>query len=189
VVAATHRDLRARVAERLFREDLYFRLSVFPIRIPPLRERSGDVEILARHFVDRYCREMKKPLLRLSPEAVEVLRTYPWPGNVRELQNCVERAVILCEGDTLHTRNLSLPEPADSASSSTPRDDPWTRIDLSGSLPDVLRRVTAEAERRSISAAVSATAGDPHRTAELLGVPVRFVQQKVKEFGLGSSRA
>ena len=190
VVAATHRDLRVRVAERLFREDLYFRLSVFPIRIPPLRERSGDVEILARHFVDRYCREMKKPLLRLSPDAVEVLRGYPWPGNVRELQNCVERAVILCDGDTLHTRNLSLPDRGDSgSSSSTPRDDPWTRIDLSGPLPDVLRRVTAEAERRSISAAVSAAAGDPHRTAEMLGVPVRFVQQKVKELGLSSPRA
>jgi DNA-binding NtrC family response regulator len=189
VVAATHRDLRVRVTERQFREDLYFRLSVFPIRIPPLRERRGDVEMLARHFVEKYCRELKKRTLQLSPDAIEVLQRYPWPGNVRELQNCIERAVILCDDDTLGPRNLNLPVVAPTASADTRVEDPWERIDLSGSLPDVLRRVTAEAERRSITAAATAAGGDPHRTAEMLGVPVRFVQQKVRELGLGSPRA
>ncbi len=98
-MAATNRNLKARVAERQFREDLYFRLSVFPIQIPPLRERADDVLILARHFVDKFCREVNKPSLTLSPAALEELRAYPWPGNVRELQNCIERAVILCDGD------------------------------------------------------------------------------------------
>ena len=100
VVAATNRNLKAAVASRQFREDLFFRLSVFPIDIPPLRERQGDIDILARCFVDRFCRDLKKRLA-LSPEAVDELRRYKWPGNVRELQNCIERAVILADGDTI----------------------------------------------------------------------------------------
>src|SRR5687767_9585405 len=99
VVAATNRNLKQRVGERQFREDLFFRLSVFPIQIPPLRERSRDVVILARHFVDRFCRDLNKRPLTLSTAALDELNTYSWPGNVRELQNCIERAVILCDGD------------------------------------------------------------------------------------------
>jgi transcriptional regulator with GAF, ATPase, and Fis domain len=108
VVAATNRNLKQRVGERQFREDLYFRLSVFPIQIPPLRERADDIVILARHFVDRFCRDMNKKLLALSPAALDELRSYAWPGNVRELQNCIERAVILCDGDTIQPRHLNL---------------------------------------------------------------------------------
>src|SRR5690349_4399 len=96
VVAATNRNLKQRVAERQFREDLFFRLSVFPIQIPPLRERTQDVVILARHFVDRFCRDLNKKTLVLSSGALDDLNNYSWPGNVRELQNCIERAVILC---------------------------------------------------------------------------------------------
>ena len=96
LVAATNHDLRARVAARGFREDLFFRLSVFPIEIPPLRERSADVPLLARFFIERFCKDLKKPTLTLSSAAEDRLRSYRWPGNVRELQNCVERAVILC---------------------------------------------------------------------------------------------
>ena len=101
LVAATNRGLRAAVAARRFREDLYFRLSVFPIMIPPLRERPGDMPVLARYFVDRFCRDLKKKPLMLSPPAMEQLQAYHWPGNVRELQNCIERAVILSDGDTI----------------------------------------------------------------------------------------
>ena len=93
VVAATNRQLKAAVAARQFREDLFFRLSVFPIEIPPLRERGADVETLAHHFIDRFSRDVKKRPLLLSPAALEELRSYRWPGNVRELQNCIERAV------------------------------------------------------------------------------------------------
>src|SRR5215203_201271 len=89
VVAATNRNLKQRVAERQFREDLYFRLSVFPIQIPPLRERSADVVILARHFVEKFSREVNKKTLTLSPAAISELTVYAWPGNVRELQNCI----------------------------------------------------------------------------------------------------
>ncbi len=87
VVAATNRNLKQRVAERQFREDLFFRLSVFPIRIPPLRDRADDVIILARHFVDKFCRDLNKPPLTLTPAALDELHAYAWPGNVRELQN------------------------------------------------------------------------------------------------------
>src|SRR5688500_11122564 len=102
IVAATNRNLKQRVAERQFREDLYFRLSVFPILIPALRERGDDVIILARFFVDKFCRDLNKKPLVLAPAALEELQNYSWPGNVRELQNSIERAVILCEGDTIH---------------------------------------------------------------------------------------
>ncbi len=107
VVAATNRNLRAAVAARQYREDLYFRLSVFPITIPPLRERLDDIPRLARHFIERFCRDLNKKPLILAPPAVEQLQGYEWPGNVRELQNCMERAVILTEGDTIHARHLS----------------------------------------------------------------------------------
>src|SRR5207302_3660735 len=94
VVAATNRNLKAAVAARQYREDLYFRLSVFPITIPPLRERLDDITTLARYFIDRFCRDLNKKALILSPAAEQELCAYGWPGNVRELQNCIERAAI-----------------------------------------------------------------------------------------------
>src|SRR5690242_9694743 len=94
VVAATNRHLKAAVAARQYREDLYFRLSVFPIVIPPLRDRPDDIVTLARYFIDKFCRDMNKRPLQLSPAAEQELRSYAWPGNVRELQNCIERAAI-----------------------------------------------------------------------------------------------
>jgi DNA-binding NtrC family response regulator len=108
VIAATNHDLRARVASRQFRDDLFFRLSVFPITIPPLRERVEDIPLLARHFVDRFCREMKKARLTLTAPAESALQAYRWPGNVRELQNCIERAVILTDGPSIEPAHLHL---------------------------------------------------------------------------------
>ena len=134
MVAATNRNLRQAVAARQFREDLYFRLSVFPIAVPPLRDRPDDIPMLARHFVERFCREAEKKPLTLAPAAVAALLDYDWPGNVRELQNCIERAVILADGDT-HPAAPPEPDPRRFA-----RRRPRTRgtqIDLSGSLADV----------------------------------------------------
>jgi DNA-binding NtrC family response regulator len=186
VVAATHRNLKARVAERQFREDLYFRLSVFPIRIPPLRERAGDVVILARHFADRFGRELNRTALTLSPAAIDELSAYPWPGNVRELQNCIERAAILCDGDTIHPRNLNLtprtaPEP-DAAS-------PWDLVDLSGSLSAVVQRACVEVERRKIERTMRETGGHSHRAAEALDVTHRVLLEKLKDYGLAEALA
>jgi DNA-binding NtrC family response regulator len=181
IVAATNRNLKQRVADRQFREDLYFRLSVFPIEIPPLRERGDDVLILARHFVDRFSREVKKKTLTLSPQALDDLRAYPWPGNVRELQNCIERAVILCDDDTIHPRhlNLSVRPPATPAPAS-----PWDQIDLSGTMADALRRTTIAVERLKIEKAVKDAAGNIVRAADMLQVGYKTLMQKIKDYGL-----
>jgi DNA-binding NtrC family response regulator len=184
VVAATTRQLTAAVAARQFREDLYFRLSVFPIEIPPLRERGNDLETLAHHFIDRFSRDVKNRPMKLSDAARDALRLYRWPGNVRELQNCIERAVILSDGDTIHPRHLNL-----SFSESAPGEsaaDPWDGIDLSGTLADAGRRVLAEVERRKILAALAEAGGQKPRAADLLGVSYKTLLQKMKDLRLES---
>jgi len=168
------------VASRQFREDLFFRLSVFPIEIPPLRERQGDVDILARCFVDRFCRELKKRLA-LSPEAIDELRRYNWPGNVRELQNCIERAVILADGDTIRPRHLNLSFREAVAPPAQPAAEP---LDLSGTLADATRRVVAEVERRKILLALDEAGGQKPRAADLLQVSYKTLLQKIKDYGI-----
>jgi DNA-binding NtrC family response regulator len=177
VVAATNTNLRAAVSARRFREDLFFRLSVFPITVPPLRDRQDDVPLLARHFIERFCGEMKKRPLVLSEAAEEELRAYSWPGNVRELQNCIERTVILTDGDTIQPRHLNLP--AHEAPAAADDADPWSRIDLSGSLAEASRRVLEEVERQKIARALAETRGDRNRAAEILGIGARMLAARV----------
>ena len=188
IVAATNRNLKAAVAAHQYREDLYFRLSVFPITIPPLRERPDDIPTLARHFIDRFCRDLNKKPMTLSSAAEQELRAYRWPGNVRELQNCIERAVILSEGDTLHPRHLSLSAPGSAPRSTEDADaSPWSRIDLSGTLAEASRRALAEVERRKIEQALSEAGGSAGRAAEILQVTSRILLQKLKEYGLDAT--
>jgi DNA-binding NtrC family response regulator len=182
VVAATNRNLKQRVAERHFREDLYFRLSVFPIQIPPLRERGDDVLILARQFIDRFCKDLSKKPLLLAASAVDELRTYAWPGNVRELQNCIERAVILTEGDAIHQRHLNLS--FRQVSSQQPAASPWDQIDLSGTMAEAQRRVAAEVERRKIELALHEARGNAVHAADALQLAHRVLVQKLKAYGL-----
>jgi DNA-binding NtrC family response regulator len=188
VVAATNRNLKAGVAAKNFREDLYFRLSVFPITIPPLRERSDDILTLARHFTEKFCRDQNKKTLMLSPAAVDELRAYPWPGNVRELQNCIERAVILSDADAILPRHLNLsfrPSAAGRADAATaPAASPWDQLDLSGSMNEALRRVTGEVERRKVEQALKEAGGNKHRAAEMLQVSYKALLQKQKEHGI-----
>jgi DNA-binding NtrC family response regulator len=181
VVAATNRNLKQSVAARKFREDLYFRLSVFPITIPPLRERADDVPILATLFVERFCRDMNKKPLAISLEALEQLKAYPWPGNVRELQNCIERAVILCDGDSILPRHLNL---SLHAVPEGPPASPWDQIDLSGTMNEALRRATAEVERRKIEQAIRDSSNNRQRAADLLQLPFRILTQKIKDYGI-----
>ena len=185
VVAATNRNLEAAVAARQFREDLYFRLSVFPITIPPLRERPDDIPTLARYFIDRFCHDLNKKALILSPAAEQELRVYGWPGNVRELQNCIERAAILTEGETIHPRHLNLSF-RDAAPAAGDEEDqsPWSKIDLSGSLAEVTRRTLAEVERRKIELALKEASGNRGRAAELLQVSYKTFLAKLKDHGL-----
>jgi DNA-binding NtrC family response regulator len=185
VVAATNRNLKAAVAARQYREDLYFRLSVFPILIPPLRDRPDDIPTLARYFIDRFCRDLGKRPLALSPAAEQDLRTYGWPGNVRELQNCIERAAILTEGDTIQPRHLNLSFRGPVAQPSSEEDGgPWSKIDLSGTLAEATRRTVAEVERRKIEQALKDAAGNRGRAAEVLQVSYKTFTAKLKEYGL-----
>jgi formate hydrogenlyase transcriptional activator len=105
-VAATKQDLAGLVAEKLFRMDLYYRLNVFPIALPPLRQRMEDIPILVAHFVRRYAQNMAKRIEKVNSDAMEALMRHPWPGNIRELQNFIERSVILTDGDVLHVSAL-----------------------------------------------------------------------------------
>jgi len=186
VVAATNRNLKAAVAARQYREDLYFRLSVFPIVIPPLRERPDDIPTLARFFIDRFCRDLNKRPLMLSPSAENELRTYPWPGNVRELQNCIERAAILTEGDTIHARHLNLSFRQGTVPGIGAEEDasPWSKLDLSGSLADATRRIVAEVERRKIEQALKEASGNKGRASEILQITYKQLTSKLKDHGI-----
>jgi DNA-binding NtrC family response regulator len=185
VVAATNRNLKAAVAARQYREDLYFRLSVFPITVPPLRDRPGDIAQLARHFIDRYSRDLNKKPLALASSALEQMQEYRWPGNVRELQNCMERAVILTEGDTIHARHLNLsvqpPVPA-----TTEEAGVWDHVDFAGTLGEVTRRVVSEVERRKIAAVLEQVGGDRAQAADALQVSYKILIAKLREYGLES---
>ena len=178
IVAATNRLLRQAVASRQFREDLYFRLSVFPVMIPPLRDRKEDIPTLAHHFVERVSRDVGKKL-SLSPEALDLLTAHSWPGNVRELQNAIERAVILADGDRLMPRHLSL-SPVQGAS----QDDPWEQLDWSGTLADVASRFATEAEKRKIAMALKQAQNDKGRAADLLQINFKTLTAKLKQYGL-----
>ena len=177
LVVATNKDLRAAVAAREFREDLYFRLSVFPIVIPPLRERSADVPILARYFIDRFCKELTKPLMGLSPEADDALRIYRWPGNVRELQNCIERAVILCETSDIQQRHLNLEAESDLGRVSGA--SPWDLLNLTGTLEEASTRIHGEFERHKLALALREARGDRELTAARLKITHRDLLAKL----------
>jgi DNA-binding NtrC family response regulator len=182
LVAATNRGLRAAVAARRFREDLYFRLSVFPITVPPLRDRGNDIPLLARYFVDRFCRDLKKKSLALSPAALDALQAYRWPGNVRELQNCIERAVILAEGDSILPRHLNLSFVTASPVEEVP--NPWSQVDLTGTLGDVTKRAIAEVERLKIRDVMREAEGNKGRAAELLQISYKNLLAKLKEHAI-----
>ena len=203
VVAATNRHLKAAVAARQFREDLYFRLSVFPITIPPLRERTDDILMLAKHFIDRFSRDLKKKPLTLAQSAIQELQTYGWPGNVRELQNCIERAVILTEGDTIQPRHLSLsfrqpgPAPVATVAPGAPAghgaapapvapapSSPWDQIDLSGTMSEALRRVSTEVERRKIEQALRDARGNRMAAADALQVGFKALGTRMRQLGI-----
>jgi transcriptional regulator with PAS, ATPase and Fis domain len=178
IVAATNRMLRQAVASRQFREDLYFRLSVFPVTIPPLRERKEDIPKLAHHFVERVARDVGKKM-SLSAEALAMLVEYSWPGNVRELQNAIERAVILADGEKILPRHLNLSPPQLTAVA-----DPWEMLDWSGTLADVTTRFSTEAEKRKIAFALKQAGGDKGRAADLLQINFKALTAKLKEYGL-----
>src|SRR5215467_9099373 len=179
VVAATNRDLQELVAKKEFREDLFFRLSVIPIHIPPLRERISDVKLLTQFFVEKFSKDLHRQGLQLSPEAARALEQYSWPGNVRELQNTIERAVILSDGKTIQPQDLNFAfqhrkEPDDFAH----------MLDLSGSLSEVASRAVSAAEKLKIKQVLELSNWNKTQAAETLKVSYKTLLNKVKEYEL-----
>jgi len=173
VVAATHRDLSRHVREGHFREDLYYRLRVMPIYIPPLRERGDDVRLLADFFVDRYNREFRKQVRGLSPEALRLLERYHWPGNVRELRNTIERAMLLVDCDMIDRVDLAVTL---DAHASAPFQLPEAGVRLD------------EVERHLLLQALERARGNQARAGELLGINRDQVRYRMRKFGIGGPR-
>ncbi len=179
VVAATNRNLQDLVEKKEFREDLFFRLSVIPIQIPPLRERLSDVRLLSQFFVDKFSKDLHRQGLQLSPEAGRALEEYSWPGNVRELQNTIERAVILSDGKAIRPEDLNF---AFQARRQT--EDFVHLLDLSGSLSEVSNRASRAAERVKIKQALDLSNWNKAQAAEALDVSYKTLLNKVKEYEL-----
>jgi DNA-binding NtrC family response regulator len=140
--------------------------------------------MLARHFIERFSRDLNKKPLALAPSAVEELLAYSWRGNVRELQNCIERAVILTDGDTIHARHLNLTMHDERLVPVSDEDSPWSKIDLSGSMEEASRRVLAEVERRKILQALKEASGNVGLAAEILQLNFKTLQAKLKDYGI-----
>jgi DNA-binding NtrC family response regulator len=169
-VAATNRDLRAAVRDGQFRLDLYYRLDVVSVTLPPLRERAGDIAPLARHFLDRCRRELKRDLADLTPQALDCLRRYAWPGNVRELENVIERAVVLADGPAL-----------------TPADLPAEIRDAAGGVRETARGYHAAVEefkRGLIVTTLRRTGGNRTRAARLLGLQRTYLARLIRDLGV-----
>jgi len=179
IVVATNQDLKARIAEGRFLEDLYYRISVFPITIPPLRERREDILPLVRFFLERFCAEMGKKVPKIAPKAEQVLLDYPWLGNVRELQNYVERAVILLRGDTVTTDILpeAVVHPASSEKSLS---DAVFRLPNAGIALEQL-------ERSLLIQAMEKSRGNKTAAAELLGLTRATLRYRLEKHGLTDS--
>jgi DNA-binding NtrC family response regulator len=183
IVVATNRDLQALMKEKLFREDLYFRISAVPITIPALRERGNDVLLLAEYFLDKFSREFAKPGLELSAEAKQRLLAYRWPGNVRELQNTLERAVILADGMSITAKCLQLPIATPDVESlplgMLPEKFSWT-----GSLEQVTQRATDHIERVMLESTLRDCQWNKTRAADKLGVSPKTLLSKIRAAGL-----
>ena len=183
ILTATNKDLRAAIEAKTFREDLYFRISAVPITIPPLRDRSDDVLLLAEHFLERFRREFRKPSLTLSEDARSRLLTYSWPGNVRELQNTIERAAILARGTEIDAAALQLPAAKPSVSE-LPMGMLEEQFLWDGPLEDVSQRAVAHVERFKIQNALRESRWNKTRAAEKLGVSYKTLLNKIRTLGL-----
>ena len=182
ILTATNKDLRAAVADKTFREDLYFRISAVPITIPPLRERGEDVILLAEHFLERFKREFHKPSLGLTGDTRARLRSYSWPGNVRELQNAIERAAILSSAE-IDAAALQLP-----TTKPAPEEMPDGMLEeqflWEGPLDEVSQRAVAHVERFKIHNALRESKWNKTRAAEKLGVSYKTLLTKIRSLGL-----
>jgi DNA-binding NtrC family response regulator len=175
VIAATNRDLQAAIAAGAFRDDLFYRLNVFPIEIPPLRERKEDIPLLVEYFIDRYARKAGKSIRRVSKKALDLFQSYPWPGNIRELQNVIERSVIVCETEIFSVDESWL-------SRQPLATEPKSSLDLNEKL--------AAQEKEMIEAALRACGGrvfGPSGAAAKLGMPRSTLESKIRSLKINKN--
>ncbi len=186
VVAATNSDLKREIGSGTFREDLYYRLNVVPIRLPALRERVGDVALLAQHFVEKFNERLKKNVVGLNPDTLEVLERYHWPGNIRELENVIERAVLFCDAESLRVEDLSPELRTDSTPPrATTPSEPALHQDATGDgLKQQVKAAMSRLERELIIKALDQTGGNVTHAARLLKISRKGLQLKMKELGL-----
>jgi DNA-binding NtrC family response regulator len=178
IVAASNRDLEKAVEDKGFREDLYYRLNVFPIQIPPLRERREDIPLLVEYFISRYCLELKTTQKDISKDALNILMNYRWKGNVRELENTLERAIILCDGNIITPEHIVVTQ--------RPAPDSTEQWQLEGPLEDVAKRALKIVETQRIAEALRKTRGNKSKAAEMLRVSYKTLLTKIKEYSIES---
>jgi Nif-specific regulatory protein len=174
VIAATNADLEKSMSEGRFREDLYYRLNVFSIYLPPLRDRKTDILLLADHFMLKYGRQHAKSVKRISTPAIDMLMRYHWPGNVRELENCIERAVLVCDDQVIHSYHL--PPTLQTAESSGTTN---TRS---------LKRAVETYEKELIQDALKSTRGNAAKAARLLDTTERILGYKIRNYDIDVKR-
>lgn len=182
IIAATHRDLGKMVAENKFREDLLYRLNVFPITIPPLRERLDDIPLLAEHFLQKHQSLARQPIAGFSPPVIHAMMNYEWKGNVRELENLLKRALIKSEGSTINSIELpSMPPDEAGSAAAEPLEPPSTT-----SLPykDYLDSIIHDAEEKYILRAIRECKGNLNQVARMMGVDRKTVYRKIEEYGI-----
>jgi nitrogen regulation protein NR(I) len=186
LVAATNRDLKKLIAAGSFRDDLFYRLNVVPIRLPALRERADDIPVLVEHFLTKFNERLKKHVTGADPEALDLLSAYGWPGNIRELENVVERAVLFCDAQKLRVMDLP-PELRGSSGLTTP---PPTEAELQaalsseGGLKEHVKVAMSRLERELVGRALTQTGGNVTHAARLLKISRKGLQLKMKELGL-----
>ena len=176
VIAATNCDLQAAIAAGAFRSDLFFRLNVFPIEIPPLRDRREDIPLLVEYFIDRYARKAGKRIRTIEKRTLELFQSYPWPGNIRELQNVIERSVIVCDGENFSVDESWLSRPLPATESNR-------RLDLYKSL--------STQEKEIIEVALSESGGrvsGPSGAAQKLGMPRSTLESKIRSLKINKNR-
>jgi len=174
LIAATNKDLEKAMAAATFRDDLYYRLNVFTLFVPPLRERKPDLLTLADHFLEKFAREHGRPIKRISTPAIDMLASYHWPGNVRELENTIERAVLICDGEVIHGHHLPPSLQTAEASGTV------TRVSLKDAI--------VAYEKDLIQDALKTTRGNRAKAARLLDTTERIINYKVRTYDIDAKR-
>ena len=174
IITATNRNLETLLREGKFREDLYYRLNVFPIVVPPLRERKTDIMLLVDHFIEKYSKEHGKKIARISTTATDMLMAYHWPGNVRELENCIERAIILCTDGVIESYHLPANlQTTDGEERREPR--------------DTLKNLIMNMEREVIVGELKRTRGNMAQAARSLGITERMIGLRVEKYKIDTA--